>query len=201
MKLPIAAAAAIAALLLSHLCLRAQEPGPLPDKLAALQQGYQAAVARATAPLARTYQQELEKLRAEYLRAGDTAAAHATETLLKALLPPGTAPAGGSIAPGAIPLAQMSAAQFKQWLATVVISERSEFMNSYTYDGTTFTSTRQGSRTPREHKDVTIEPGRIFVPFTSTNATIVIDPGLTRAQVTYSTGGRHEATITPKARP
>ena len=92
----------------------------------------------------------------------------------------------------------MTPDQFKKWLAGVVISEESEFMNVYSFDGATLTSTKQGSRTPREHKDVIIDVGRIFVPFTSTNATIVVDPSMKKAEVSYSTGGRHEARISPE---
>lgn len=174
----------------------AQQPRELPEKVRSLKANYEAAVRRVVEPLTRTYQQELEKLKADYTRNGDLAAAIAVETLLKASSQPDGATASGSWKD--VPLAQMTADQFKQWLATVVITEATGFRNSYTFDGKMMRSTKPDAPAPRVHENVMIEPGKIFVPFTSTNATIIVDPSLSKAQVTYSTGSKTEATIRPK---
>lgn len=176
-------------LLLSSLSVFGQGESTLPDKLHALQKSYDAAVTKATAPLTKTYLQELQKLKAEYTKAGDLKSAVATEDLISSL----------SLVPGApnaanVPLGDMTLVQFKNWLTGVKIMETTGFMNTYTFDGTTFTSEKKETG-PRKHPDVIIEVGRIFVPFTSTNATILIDRNLNKATVNYSTGGKIEADI------
>lgn len=181
------------------LCLgavAAQDAPPLPDRVKTLQANYEAAIARATAPLTKAYLQELERLRAEFTSAGNLQSALAAETLIKQVT--ARESGGAPAALGDVPLSKMTIEQFKRWLAGVVISEQSRYMNIYTFDGTMISSTKEGTRTPREHPDASIEVGRIFVPFTSTNATIHIDPSMTKAEVSYSTGGKYEATIAPK---
>lgn len=150
---------------------------------------------RATAPLTKTYVQELQKLKAEYTQSGDLKTALALDTMIKELEQP-----AGTGAAGSVPLSRMVSGQFKDWLATVVITEETGFRNSFTYDGKDVFSSKPDAPSPRAHQNVIIEPGKIFVPFTSTNATIVIDESLDKAQVTYSTGGKIRATITAKAK-
>ena len=176
-------------IMLLSVSIHAQSGSALPDKLQALQKSYDAAVTKATAPLTKTYLQELQKLKAEYTKAGDLKSAVATEDLISSL----------SLVPGApdaanVTLGDMTLIQFKNWLTGVKIMETTGFMNTYTFDGTTFNSEKKESG-PRKHPDVIIEVGRIFVPFTSTNATILIDRNLNKAKVTYSTGEKIEADI------
>lgn len=175
--------------LLIAVSVHAQNGTALPDKLQALQKSYDAAVTKATAPLTKTYLQELQKLKAEYTKAGDLKSAVATEDLISSL----------SLVPGApnaanVPLGDMTLVQFKNWLTGVKIMETTGFMNTFTFDGTTFSSEKKETGL-RKHPDVIIEVGRIFVPFTSTNATILIDRNLNKATVNYSTGGKIEADI------
>lgn len=166
----------------------------LPDKARVLKSNYETAVQRVTAPLTKTFVQELQKLRAEYAVAGDTKAAQAVEELIKNTEnPPLTSP-------GSMPLAQMTIDQFKAWLATVEIVEQEGYQNFFTFDGNQILSRKPEVRQPRAHNNTTITVGKLFVPFTSTNATIVIDDSLQRAQVTYSTGGKYPARIRLKAK-
>jgi hypothetical protein len=185
---------------LAPLMTLAQAPSILPDKLQALQSSYEAATARATAPLTATYLKELEKLRLDYTRQGDPEAALAAATLIKNASTPKPGDSNADVS--TIPLRQMTVDQFKKWLASVIITETdSPFQNQYTYDGQTLTSTRGGASEARAHDNVIIEVGRLFVPFTSTNATIVVDPSLTKAEISFSTGGKYEGKVQAKAKP
>jgi hypothetical protein len=56
-----------------------------PEKLTKLRGGYEAAVAKVTAPIQKTYANELEKLKSEFTRAGNLEAALAVDTELKSL--------------------------------------------------------------------------------------------------------------------
>lgn len=172
-----------------------QDPKSLPEKVQALQKNYDSAVARATAPLTKTYLQELQKMKSEFTRSGDLKSALAVEDLISQL----------SITPGVsgvdtVPLSEMTLDQFKKWLSGVRIIETTGFMNTYTFDGTNFISSKKDTDTLRKHGDAVIEVGRIFVPFTSTNATILIDRNLNKATVSYSTGGKIEASIRNKSK-
>lgn len=60
-----------------------------PDKLLKLRSSYDAALSRATAPLQRTYLQELEKLKDEYTRAAKLQEALAVDEEIKRLVPTG----------------------------------------------------------------------------------------------------------------
>ncbi|MEQ1860423.1 MAG: hypothetical protein ABMA13_10845 [Chthoniobacteraceae bacterium] len=174
-----------------------QEAGPLTEKLKTLTSNYEAAVSRATAPLTKSYIAELERLKLEYTRAGNLQAALAADGLLK-----GASSAAGAVpktGAGAVAGGNMAVEEFKAWLSTVVIRELSDFRNRFTYDGRQFFSTKEGG-TPRVHENVMITTGKIFVPFTSTNATIVIDKSRATAEVTYSTGQKVEAKIEPKTK-
>lgn len=163
-----------------------------------LQDNYDAAIARATAPITATYVKELEKLKADYTRAGDLKSALAADELIKEALAAVKESSGGGDGTG-VPLAEMTERQFKRWLSKVVIAEvDSPSMNQYFFDGETLTTMRPGLAAPRTHQNANIQPGKVFVPFTNTNATITIDPSMTKAEVVYSTGGRHAATISPK---
>ncbi len=175
-------------LLTSATCAFAQTEEPLPDKLKKLREGYLTAVAKATAPLTSTYVRELEKLREDYTKAGDLKAALAAERLLQ-----DTEDISGKS------LAEMTDRQFKRWLSTVVIAEvGSPYGNSYRYDDGTLVSAKEGSTSLRTHPTASVTVGRLVVPFTSTVATIVINPTMTKATVTFSTGGTYEATIAKK---
>lgn len=183
----------LALVLLSH-CALAQDSNPLPEKLRNLTRSYEAAVQRATAPLTKTYVQELEKLKQEYTRSGNVAAATAADALMKAAAQPAsTTPANSS---DGLP-ASIGVEQFKAWLATVTVTELTGFKNTYAYDGKELTSKRE-DKPERTHPNATISPGKIFVPFTSTNATIVFDASRAKATVSYSTGERIEAKVEPK---
>lgn len=171
----------------------AQGDKTVPPKLQTLQANYEAAVVRATAPLTKTYVQELQRLKLEYTRGGDLAAALAADALLQAASV-ATVPVVGA---GDAALANLSVEQFKAWLATVVITETTGFRNRFFYDGKELTSRKDGAA-PRAHQNVLISVGKIFVPFTSTNATIELNSTRTRAEVTYSTGEKIEARIEPK---
>jgi hypothetical protein len=184
----------ILVLLLARVSL-AQDTAAVPEKLQSLKASYEAAVQRATAPLTKTYIQELQKLKTEYTKAGNLQAAIAAEALLKSASDPAaTLPV---IAAGDAALSKTSVEHFKAWLSTVVIAEQSGFKNRFVYDGEVLTSSKDGNK-PRAHTNVTVEVGRIFVPFTSTNATISIDDSRSKAVVSYSTGEKLEARIEPK---
>lgn len=62
------------------------QDAPLPEKLSTLKTSYQAAVARATTPLTKTYLSELERLKIEYTKKGDLQAALAVDAELKLLV-------------------------------------------------------------------------------------------------------------------
>jgi len=184
-------------LLLARVSL-AQDTAAVPEKLQSLKTSYEAAVQRATAPLTKTYIQELQKLKTEYTKAGNLQAAVAADALLKSASDPAaTLPV---VAAGDAALSKMSVAQFKSWLSTVVITEQSGFKNRFVYDGEVLTSEKDGGK-PRPHTNVSVEVGKIFVPFTSTNATITIDDSRSQAVVSYSTGEKLEARIEPKLPP
>jgi len=172
-------------------CALAQDSNPLPEKLRNLTRSYEAAVQRATTPLTKTYVMELEKLKQEYTRSGNMAAATAAEALMKAATQPAATSSADTLT------ASIGVEQFKAWLATVSITELSGFKNTYTYDGRELTSIKDGGN-PRQHPNATISAGKIFVPFTSTNATIQFDAARSKATVTYSTGEKIEAKIEPK---
>lgn len=174
-----------------------QDASPLPEKLKSLKSNYEAAVARATAPLTKSYLQELQRLKLDYTRAGNLQAALAADALIKAASDPASALPVANAAD--VALASMNVEQFKGWLSTVVIREVSGFKNQFTYDGRQFVSTKAGSA-PRVHDNVLISVGKIFVPFTSTNATILIDPSRSKAEITYSTGQKIEARIELKTK-
>jgi hypothetical protein len=167
----------------------------IPPKIQALKAGYESAVQRATAPLTKSYLQELQRLKAEYTRAGDLTGALAADSLIQAT----TASAGAVpvLSAGDTALASMGVEQFKSWLTTVAITEVTGFKNRFTFDGKDFISTKDGAA-PRVHQNVAFSVGKIFVPFTSTNATIEIDSTRRKAEVIYSTGQKVEAVIEPK---
>lgn len=172
--------------------VQAQEQAELPEKARKLQQSYQAAAERAIAPLRATYIKELEKLKAEYTRAGDLKGAVSVDTLIQ----DAGVSAGGD---KAMRLADMSERQFKRWLGDVKIVElESPYLNEYSYENEVLTTMRPGLTSPRSHPTGTVEPGKLFVPFTNMSATIIIAPDLTKAVVQYNTGTRYEARIVPK---
>jgi len=186
----------LTALLLLAQVSFAQGDKAVPQKLQTLKANYEAAVLRATTPLTKSYLQELQRLKLEYTRAGDLSAALAADALIQAAsASSGTPPV---VAAGDAALANVSVEQFKAWLATVVITETAGFKNSFTYDGKELTSTKDGAL-PRGHQNVTISVGKIFIPFTNTNATIEINSTRSKAEVTYSTGQKLEAKIEPKS--
>lgn len=172
------------------------ESGPLPEKLKKLQDGYDAAIARANAPITTTYLKELEKLKAEYTKAGDLKAAVAVDERIQAA---NEALEGTS---GKTPkLSEMSERQFKRWLSSVVITEiGSPNAIEYTMEDDILVSMRSDVKSPREHKTATIEVGRLIVPFTNTVTTVIIDPSLTKAEVSYAGGTKYQATIAEKKR-
>jgi hypothetical protein len=174
-----------------------QDAGEVPPRLQSLKTNYEAAVARATAPLTATYMQELERLKAEFARAGDLKAALLADTWIKQASTPVAAESDVDVRN--LPLSKMTVGQFKRWLNGITITEvGSPFLNQFFFDGGEITSIRAGTTTPRRHENVIIEVGKVFVPFTSTNATILFDEALKKAEITYSTGGKFEGTIEPK---
>ena len=185
----------IAALLLVTQVSWAQTASPLPEKLQSLKKNYDAAVVRATAPLTRSYLQELQRLKLEYTRAGNLSAALTADALIKAASDSAAVP---MTAAGDAVLSAMNLEQFKVWLSTVVIRELSGFKNTFTFDGKDVSSAKDGAA-PRVHQNVSITVGKIFVPFTSTNATIQINSSRTRAEVSYSTGEKIDAKIEPRS--
>jgi hypothetical protein len=62
---------------------QAQTASPDPERLVTLRDGYERALERAAAPIRSTYLQELEKLKAEYLKAGNLNAAVAVDKEIK----------------------------------------------------------------------------------------------------------------------
>ncbi|MES2598744.1 MAG: hypothetical protein V4662_25650 [Verrucomicrobiota bacterium] len=172
------------------------ESVPLPEKLKKLQENYDAAIARANAPITSTYIKELEKLKAEFTKAGDLKAALATDEQIEAA---NDALNGGS--DKGTKLSEMSERQFKRWLSSVVITEvGSPNGIMYTFEDDTVNTMWSDMRSPRVHKTATIEVGRLIVPFTNTVTTIVIDPSMTKAEVTYTGGSKYPGTITEKKR-
>lgn len=65
--------------------LFAQDPSQEPEMLASLRDSYQAAIARATSPLTKTYITELERLRTDFTKKGELRAALAVDAELKTL--------------------------------------------------------------------------------------------------------------------
>ena len=171
-------------------------PSALPPQLETLKANYEAAVARATTPLTDTYLRELDKLKAEYTKAGNLEAALEVDKILQSLKSP--SPAGKADFQG-LTLSQMSLDQFKAWLGTVTIVERdSPYLNRYRFVDGQIVSTRGDSDKEREHENASVAVGKLFVPFTSTNATITFNESLTKAEISYSTGGKFEGEITVK---
>lgn len=169
----------------------------IPSKLKALQESYDAAVARAKEPITNTYIKELEKLKADYTRSGDLKSAVAAEEFLKAAresLP-------GSGHKGSKTLADMNERQFIRWLSTVVITEIASPQGiQYTLENDVINTMWSDLKAPRVHQTATIEIGRLIVPFTNTVATIEIDNSLAKAKVNYSNGSSYEAEISDKKR-
>lgn len=169
----------------------------IPPKLKALQESYEAALARVKEPITNTYIKELEKLKADYTKSGDLKAAVAAEEELKAAREslPGSGPKGSKT------LADMNERQFIRWLSTVVITEIASPQGiRYTMENEVINSMYGDLSTPRIHQNATIEVGRLIVPFTNTVATISIDNLLTNAKVAYSNGKTYEAEIKEKKR-
>lgn len=166
--------------------LHSEEGVELPPELRTLQKNYEAAVARATKPITHTYLQELERLKLKYGRNGLPQNALAVESVMSELQE--RPDDGGEVDPSAIPLRKMSLEQFKNWLTTVEIVElEGPFGIRYLFDGKNVTTTKRGQeRDARQHENVDINVGTIFVPFTSTNATIQISLLKESAEVTYS---------------
>lgn len=181
------------------LCVTAlpAEEVALPSKLKTLQSNYDAAIKRVTSPITGTYLEELGKLKLEYTGEGDLKSALTVEAIINEL----------SKSPDArheddrtdLPLQEMGVSQFKKWLTGVVITEmEGPYGIDYLYDGRELTTTKRGAGNPRLHENVIIEVGKLFVPFTSTNATIVISPSKETAEVSYSGGGKYKARISVK---
>jgi hypothetical protein len=169
----------------------------VPQKVKALQEGYEAAILRAKEPITNTYIKELEKLKIEYTRVGDLAAAVVTEELIKTARE--SLPGSGS--KGAKTLTDMNDRQFRKWLSTVVISEVASPQGiQYTTENDIIQTMWGDMKSPRVHQTATIEVGRLIVPFTNTVATIDIDASLTKAKVTYNNGTSYEAEISEKKR-
>jgi hypothetical protein len=186
----------LAALLIVNFA-SAQTVPQMPEKLRKAQEIYNTAIARANAPITASYLKELERLKAEFTRAGDLKAAVVADELIKEA---GGIAAKGAASTGSVTsLASMSVRQFKKWLSSVVISEvESPNGNTYTMDNDIVLSTQAGSSTGRTHPTATVEVGKIIVPFTSTTATIVVDPSMSKAEVTFNPGSKFHAVITPK---
>jgi hypothetical protein len=169
----------------------------LSPKLKALQENYDAAVARAKDPITKTYINELEKLKAEYTRSSDLKSAVATDELIKVA----QESLSGAGPKGTKTLADMNERQFRKWLSNVVITEIASPQGiQYTLENDVINTMWADLKTPRIHQTATIEVGRLIVPFTNTVTTITIDNGLTKAKVAYSSGKTYEADISEKKR-
>lgn len=168
----------------------------LPEKLKSLQDNYNAAIARANAPITTSYIKELERLKTEYTRAGDLKAAVATDELIRA--------AQDSLKSGdkkTLKLSDLDDRQFKKWLSSVVITEiDSPNGIQYFFDNDELSTQWGDMRSPRIHKTATIEVGLLVVPFTNTVATIKIHSSLTKADISYSSGAKYQASIAEKKR-
>jgi hypothetical protein len=190
MKLPIT--------ILSLLALPAvaQHSAGLHPRLQSLKTNYDSALARATAPLTETYLKELDRLKIEFTKSGDLKAALEVDTILKSIRSPreqSDADFHG------LTLSKLSLNQFKAWISTVTITEvESPYNNHYEFIGERMISIRGDTTEKRVHENATVAVGKLFVPFTSTNATITIDESLTKAEISYSTGGRYEGRITKR---
>jgi len=79
--------------------LFAQDSAKEPEELASLRDSYQAAIARATTPLTKTYVTELERLRTDFTKKGDLQAALAVDTELRALTTSSPTPPSGPATP------------------------------------------------------------------------------------------------------
>jgi hypothetical protein len=176
--------------------IQAQTAAPLPDKLATLRSGYEAAVARATIPITQTYIKELQKLKADYTRAGNLEAALAADAILKQAL--AASPQVVAKVPTATKLSQMTIEDFKDWLRTVTIVETNGEKTTFEFDGTSIVSSRPSAPTPRNHKDTEVEIGVISVPFSTDIAVIRVSDNLRSATVRYDEKPQLEAKIRPK---
>ena len=174
----------------------AQQSPNLNPRLQTLKTNYESAISRATAPLTETYQKELEKLKLEFTKSGDTKSALEVDSFLKStrsLQAPSDTDFRG------LTLSKMSLNQFKAWLRTVTITEiNSPYSNKYQLVDERIISTRADTAKDREHADATIAVGKLFVPFTSTNATITFNEALTVAEISYSSGGEYLGRISTK---
>ena len=63
------------------------QDAPIPEKLTTLKTSYKAAINRATAPLTKTYLEELDRLKIDYTKKGDLQAALAVDAEIKASVP------------------------------------------------------------------------------------------------------------------
>ena len=196
MKLPITILSLLSLLSLFAFPAIAQQAADLHPKLQSLKTNYDSAIARATAPLTETYLKELDRLKIEFTKSGEIKAALEVDSILKSIRSPREP---GDTDFDGLTLSKMSLNQFKAWISTVTISEvESPYNNHYEFIGERMISTRGGTTEKREHENASVAVGKLFVPFTSTNATITIDESLTKAEISYSTGGRYEGRITKR---
>lgn len=110
------------------LCLMAagsaisQEASQLPDRAAAVQASYKAAVARATAPLTKTYLAELERLKADYTKKGDLKSALAVDTEIKSHQSAETPGQGAMVSTSSARPASGRGEITPEWLNTITIA-------------------------------------------------------------------------------
>ena len=175
---------------------QAQTGARLPDKLATLKSGYEAAIAKATIPITQTYIQELQKLKADYTRAGNLEAALAADMILKQSL--AASPQVVSKLSKPNKLSQMTIDDFKDWLRTVTIVENTGEKTTFQFDGTSMVSSRPSAPTPQTHKDTEVEIGVISVPFSTDIAVIRVSDSLRSATVRYDEEPQLEAKIRPQ---
>ena len=176
----------------------AQEAGkPLPDRVAVLKAGYEAALARATAPIRQKYLEELLKLKTEYTKAGNLEAALATDAILKEMNPQDRP--GGLVEAGPGKLSEMTLNQFRRWLRGVRIIEMEGEKTIFEFDDPDATSLRPPGTVPRVHKNVTVELGILKVPFSTDLCVIRFSDDMKTATITYDDGAPFKAEV--QARP
>jgi hypothetical protein len=174
--------------------LGAENPA-FPERLKTLTANYEAAIARASEPLTRTYLNELNKMKLEYTRAGDLQSALLVENLIIKYSNEASKSRSNADLPLPQTLARMDISQFKSWLAEVEIVQGDGLLIEY--DGLTVVVTDPKTARPLPFDAAIVEIGKITIPYSKGASTVDIDNRLKTATITYG-NSQFDATIRPK---
>jgi hypothetical protein len=167
----------------------------LPPRVESLTKNYEAAIARATAPITKTYRDELTKLKSEYTKSGDLTSAVAIEELIQRLSEDTASPTG---AKGITKnTSTMSLDDFKQWLSTIDIITGSNETIRYIDGVITMQSPRDA--VPRRYPAAMVpRPGRVEIPLSAGMGVVEFNERLSKVTIEYPNG--KPVPVTMKAR-